>query len=46
VLKPELKPVMCKYWCSDWRYVSLARRFCCSRLVLCLLWCAWSKRLL
>jgi len=34
VLEPELKSVMWKYWCSDWRYVSPARRFCCSRLVL------------
>jgi len=24
VLEPELKPVMCKYWCSDWWYVSPA----------------------
>jgi len=27
VLEPELKPVMCKNWCSDWRYVSPARQF-------------------
>jgi len=26
VLETELKPVMCKYWCSDWRHVSPARR--------------------
>jgi len=31
---------------SAWRYVSHIRRFCCNRLVLCLLWYAWSIRLI
>jgi len=22
VLEPELKPVLCKYWCSAWRWWS------------------------
>jgi len=31
---------------SAWRYVFPARRFCCNRLVLYFLLCAWSTRLL
>ena len=34
-----------KAWFA-WRLKSSARRYCCSRIGFCLLWCAWSTRFL